>query len=101
HLALHSTTAARLAAPANPLPSLHPHTSPGTSLQGREALHLRAARAWTAGDLTAATRALERALIMNPRDALALKVAQDLYFFLGSRLDLRDVAARVLRSWPQ
>jgi hypothetical protein len=38
---------------------------------------------------------------MNPRDALALKVAQDLYFFLGSRLDLRDVAARVLRSWPE
>jgi hypothetical protein len=38
--------------------------------------------------------------VLSPRDALALKVAQDLYFFLGSRLDLRDVAARVLRSWP-
>ena len=36
----------------------------------------------------------------NPRDLLALKVAQDLYFFLGNRLELRDVAARVLPAWP-
>ena len=67
----------------------------------REALHLRAARAWAAGDWTGAARALERALVAHPRDALALKVAQDLYFFLGRRLDLRDVAARVLAHWPQ
>ena len=101
YLALYGSTADGVAQAAKLLASLDADTSPGTSLQGREALHLRAARAWTAGDLTAATRALERALIMNPRDALALKVAQDLYFFLGSRLDLRDVAARVLRSWPE
>jgi tetratricopeptide (TPR) repeat protein len=67
----------------------------------REALHLRAARAWAAGDWTGAARALERALAAHPRDALALKVAQDLYFFLGRRLDLRDVAARVLAHWPE
>jgi tetratricopeptide (TPR) repeat protein len=67
----------------------------------REELHLRAARAWAAGDWSAAARALERALVAHPRDALALKVAQDLYFFLGRRLDLRDVAARVLAHWPQ
>jgi tetratricopeptide (TPR) repeat protein len=66
----------------------------------REALHLRAARAWAAGDWAGAARALERALVAHPRDALALKVAQDLYFFLGRRLDLRDVAARVLAHWP-
>jgi tetratricopeptide (TPR) repeat protein len=68
---------------------------------GRESLHLRAARAWADGNWAGATRALERALVLNPRDALALKIAQDLYFFLGSRLDLRDVAARVLASWPE
>jgi tetratricopeptide (TPR) repeat protein len=66
----------------------------------RAALHLQAARSWAAGNWTGAARALERALVLHPRDMLALKVAQDLYFFLGSRLDLRDVAARVLRSWP-
>jgi len=32
---------------------------------------------------------------------LALKVAQDLYFFLGNRLELRDTAARVLPAWPR
>jgi len=70
-------------------------------LPAREAHHLAAARAWAAGDWQAATRHLERALLANPRDLLALKVAQDLYFFLGNRLGLRDVAARVLPAWPQ
>jgi tetratricopeptide (TPR) repeat protein len=74
-------------------------TRPG-GLPSREAAHLGAARAWAAGDWAGAARALERALVAHPRDALALKVAQDLYFFLGRRLDLRDVAARVLAHWP-
>jgi tetratricopeptide (TPR) repeat protein len=63
--------------------------------------HLAAARAWADGDWQRAARSLERALVANPRDLLALKVAQDLYFFLGNRLELRDVAARVLPAWPQ
>jgi tetratricopeptide (TPR) repeat protein len=67
----------------------------------REAHHLRAARSWAEGDWEAATRSLERALLCHPRDLLALKVAQDLYFFLGNRLELRDVAARVLPAWPR
>src|ERR1700744_4825814 len=52
------------------------------------------------GDWESATRSLERALLCYPRDLLALKVAQDLYFFLGNRLELRDTAARVLPAWP-
>jgi len=70
-------------------------------LAPREGHHLAAARAWADGDWQGAARALERALVANPRDLLALKVAQDLYFFLGNRLELRDVAARVLPAWPQ
>jgi tetratricopeptide (TPR) repeat protein len=70
------------------------------TLPERERHHLAAARAWADGDWQAATRHLERALVANPRDLLALKVAQDLYFFLGNRLELRDVAARVLPAWP-
>jgi len=65
----------------------------------RELLHLRAARAWAGGEWERAALALERALLHNPRDLLALKVAQDLYFFLGNRLDLRDVVARALPAW--
>ncbi|HVT68734.1 MAG TPA: tetratricopeptide repeat protein [Trebonia sp.] len=65
----------------------------------RERAHLAAARSWADGDLDAAARHLERALLRNPRDLLALKVAQDLYFMLGDRVNLRDVAARVLPAW--
>src|SRR5580693_5187908 len=67
----------------------------------RETHHLRAARSWADGDWEATARSLERALLCHPRDLLALKVAQDLYFFLGNRLELRDVAARVLPAWPR
>lgn len=67
----------------------------------REASHLRAARAWADGDWDLALRWLEQALLANPRDLLALKVAQDLNFFLGNRLELRDSAARVLPAWPR
>jgi tetratricopeptide (TPR) repeat protein len=94
YLSLYGMTADGVAAAAAILDGLD-----GAAAE-REALHLRAARAWAAGDWTGAARALERALVAHPRDALALKVAQDLYFFLGRRLDLRDVAARVLAHWP-
>ena len=67
----------------------------------REAHHMRAAQHWVAGNWEATTRSLERALLRHPRDLLALKVAQDLYFFLGNRLELRDTAARVLPAWPR
>src|SRR6201985_2145853 len=67
----------------------------------RELHHLRAARHWAEGDWDATTRSLERALLCHPRDLLALKVAQDLYFFLGNRLELRDTAARVLPAWTR
>ena len=72
-----------------------------TFMGERELHHLRAARHWVEGDWEATTRALERALLRHPRDLLALKVAQDLYFFLGNRLELRDTAARVLPAWPR
>ena len=72
-----------------------------TFMGERELHHLLAARHWAEGDWEATTRALERALLRHPRDLLALKVVQDLYFFLGNRLELRDTAARVLPAWPR
>jgi tetratricopeptide (TPR) repeat protein len=72
-----------------------------TVMGEREAHHMRAARHWVLGDWEATTRSLERALLRHPRDLLALKVAQDLYFFLGNRLELRDTAARILPAWPR
>jgi tetratricopeptide (TPR) repeat protein len=62
--------------------------------------HLRAARAWCAGDLDGAARQLEAALVADPHDLLALRVAQDLYFFVGDGRSLRASTARVVRQWP-
>jgi tetratricopeptide (TPR) repeat protein len=69
-------------------------------LDEREVLHLRAVQAWASGEWFDAVCSLERALRHEPRDLLALKVAQDLYFFLGRSEDLRAVVGRVLNAWP-
>ena len=98
YLSLYGTSAAGAAEADTLLKPLE--SEPAVTLAGRESLHLAAARAWADGDWQRAARALEQALVANPRDLLALKVAQDLYFFLGNRLELRDVAARVLPAWP-
>jgi hypothetical protein len=96
YLALYGTTADGVTRAAEIIKRLD------TAVLGeREAHHLRAARSWADGDWEATVRSLERALLCHPRDLLALKVAQDLYFFLGNRLELRDVAARVLPAWPR
>jgi tetratricopeptide (TPR) repeat protein len=95
YLALYGTTPQGVAAAAGIVKKLDEAV-----LGEREAHHLRAARSWADGDWEATARSLERALLCHPRDLLALKVAQDLYFFLGNRLELRDVAARVLPAWP-
>jgi tetratricopeptide (TPR) repeat protein len=79
---------------------LEPLDEAGSALGEREILHLRAARAWAAGDWDEAAHSLEGALLHDSQDLLALKVAQDLYFFLGKTRDLQSVVTRVLRAWP-
>jgi tetratricopeptide (TPR) repeat protein len=96
YLQLYGTTAEGVAAAGEILKRLDEPV-----MGERELHHLRAARHWAEGNWEAATRSLERALLCHPRDLLALKVAQDLYFFLGNRLELRDTAARVLPAWPR
>ncbi len=65
----------------------------------RERLHLAAVGAWAEGRAADATRAWEVILTDHPTDALALRFAQDAYFFLGQSLALRDSVARVLPAW--
>ena len=67
----------------------------------RELLHVLAAQSWASGEWERAVNFLERALLHDPRDLLALKVAQDLYFFLGDKQGLRGVVERVLGAWPK
>ncbi len=101
YLSLYETTAEGAAQASELIKPLAEGQAADGGLPDREAHHLAAARAWAEGDWQAAARSLERALLANPRDLLALKVAQDLYFFLGNRRELRDVAARVLPAWPE
>ena len=71
-----------------------------TDIGEREVLHLRAAHSWASGEWDDATHYLERALLHDSRDLLALKVAQDLYFFLGQNKDILGVVAGVAGAWP-
>jgi tetratricopeptide (TPR) repeat protein len=66
----------------------------------RELLHVLAVQSWADGEWERAASFLERALLHESRDLLALKVAQDLYFFIGNQRDLRDVVERVFGAWP-
>ncbi len=67
----------------------------------RERRHLAAARALAAGRMVEATLAWEDILVDHPTDALALRLGQDAYFFLGQSLGIRDSAARVLPAWDR
>ena len=65
----------------------------------REQWHVAAARAWVDGDFRRAADLWERALLVAPRDALALVAAHQADFFLGESQSLRDRIARVLPAW--
>ncbi|HEY4929883.1 MAG TPA: tetratricopeptide repeat protein [Acidimicrobiales bacterium] len=96
YFALYGASAAGVAAARGMLADVE--SGPGPRGE-REVLHHRAARSWADGDWVAATGALERALLHDPRDLVALKVAQDLCFFLGDQAGLLAVATRVLPAW--
>jgi tetratricopeptide (TPR) repeat protein len=63
--------------------------------------HLHAARAWSSGHWQDATAAWEAVLLEHPHDMLAIKVLQDLYFFLGDTANIRDIVGRVLPCWSE
>jgi tetratricopeptide (TPR) repeat protein len=65
----------------------------------RERRHLAAAKAWARGGTSQAILGWETILADHPTDALALRLAQDAYFFLGRSAAIRDCAARVLPAW--
>jgi len=67
----------------------------------RERLHLEAVETWAEGRLRDATAVWEEILVDCPRDALALRLAQDGYFFLGTATALRDSVARVWPEWRE
>ena len=103
YLALYSTAESGFETAENLVMGLDardPGADAGAGAGERELLHVRAAQAWASGEWERAVNFLERALIHDPRDLLALKVAQDLYFFLGDKHGLRGVVERVARLAP-
>jgi tetratricopeptide (TPR) repeat protein len=67
----------------------------------REQNHLAAAKAWARGEFSQAIMRWERILADCPTDALALRLVQDAYFFLGRSAAIRDCAERVLPAWDR
>ena len=67
----------------------------------RERRHLAAASVWAEGKTSQAILGWETILVDHPTDALALRLAQDAYYFLGRSLAIRDCAARVLPAWER
>ena len=63
--------------------------------------HIAAIRKWLSGDLHAAVRHWENALLINPRDLLAMRLCHDLAFFLADVRNLRDTVGRVRREWSK
>jgi tetratricopeptide (TPR) repeat protein len=96
YLALYSTAATGFEAARSLLVDLDPWS---VGRGERELLHLLAAKSWADGEWERAANHLERALLHDPNDLLALKVAQDLYFFLGDGNGLKDVVERLHRAW--
>lgn len=67
----------------------------------RERLHIEALEAWCRGDYRGAARRLEAILREHPRDALALRLAHYLHFYLGELAEHRDSVARVMWAWDE
>jgi hypothetical protein len=69
------------------------------SASERERRHLAAAKAWAHGETSRAIVGWETILADCPTDALALRLVQDAYFFLGRSAAIRDCAERVMPAW--
>ena len=67
----------------------------------RERRHLAASKAWARGLTSQAIVGWEAILADYPTDALALRLVQDAYFFLGRSAAIRDCAERVMPAWDR
>ena len=67
----------------------------------RERAHIAALGAWRKGDLHRAAAIWNDILIAHPRDAVALKLAHFLLFYLGDAAPFRDSMARVMPHWAE
>jgi tetratricopeptide (TPR) repeat protein len=67
----------------------------------REKAHIAALGAWCEGELERTCELLDGILGEWPRDYLALKLSNYLYFYMGDAKNVRDGPARALQSWDE
>jgi tetratricopeptide (TPR) repeat protein len=67
----------------------------------REQKHIAALGAWCDGELERTCEILDGILKDHPRDFLALKLANYLYFYMGDAANVRDGPARALPHWDE
>lgn len=69
------------------------------SVTPREALHIRALRAWLEGDLVRAVALWDEILFDSPHDLLALRLQHFTLFWMGNNYALRNGVAKVFDAW--
>ena len=67
----------------------------------REKSHVAALGAWCDGELERTCEILDGILAQYPRDFLALKLSNYLYFYMGDAANVRDGPARALPHWDE
>lgn len=67
----------------------------------REKAHVAALGAWCSGELERTCEILDGILAEYPRDFLALKLSNYLYFYMGDAANVRDGPARALKAWDE
>jgi hypothetical protein len=65
----------------------------------QELAHLEGARAWLAREPLRAAKIYTQLVTEGDRDALALRLAQSCWYFLGRRVNVRAVAEHALEAW--
>jgi tetratricopeptide (TPR) repeat protein len=78
---------------------IHEKLQKQSDLSSRERLHIAALGAWCDGELERACQIFEQILREQPRDILALKLANYLYFYMGDAASVRDSPSRVIPDW--
>jgi hypothetical protein len=79
--------------------SAHESLKKISDLNPRERAHVAALGAWCEGELERTCTLLEGILREHPRDFLALKLSNYLYFYMGDAANVRDGPARALPRW--
>ena len=81
--------------------SAHDSLKKISSLNSRERAHAAALGAWCDGELERCCDILDGIRKDHPRDFLALKLANYLYFYMGDAANVRDGPARALPHWDE